>query len=205
MFTEKTTSACSVTSEIAVTIYYYSIWRIMLPNSVTYRFVPSVVIPFGELKLADVPVPFAEPGGETVLPARVVTAVERLSSTPWDDPPICSMTLVVLVVELLDVLLFLAEEIMVRLKQKIRKTNITFFIFSSIPKVKYSCFVLGESYLYHNLEDFTRTWGFYLEVWCRGEIYREVRERLSTNCPANPILTNFTYSESLSILPLNES
>ena len=29
------------------------------------------------------------------------------------------------------------QEMMVRLKQKIRKTNITFFIFSSIPKVKY--------------------------------------------------------------------
>jgi uncharacterized membrane protein YqjE len=33
------------------------------------------------------------------------------------------------------------QEMMVRLKQKIRKTNITFFIFSSIPKVKYYCFV----------------------------------------------------------------
>jgi len=40
---------------------------------------------------------------------------------------------------------------------------------------------------------------------CGGEIYREERERLSTNSPANPILTNFTYSESLSILPLSES
>ena len=29
------------------------------------------------------------------------------------------------------------QEMMVTLKQKIRKTNITFFIFSSIPKVKY--------------------------------------------------------------------
>jgi uncharacterized membrane protein YqjE len=33
------------------------------------------------------------------------------------------------------------QEMMVRLKQKIRKTNITFFIFSSIPKVKYYCFL----------------------------------------------------------------
>jgi len=40
---------------------------------------------------------------------------------------------------------------------------------------------------------------------CGGEIHREERERLSTNSPANPILTNFTYSESLSILPLSES
>jgi len=29
------------------------------------------------------------------------------------------------------------QEMIVRLKQKIRKTNITFFIFSTIPKVKY--------------------------------------------------------------------
>ena len=29
------------------------------------------------------------------------------------------------------------QEMMVRLKQKIRKTNITFFVFSSIPKAKY--------------------------------------------------------------------
>jgi len=40
---------------------------------------------------------------------------------------------------------------------------------------------------------------------CGGEIHREERERLSTNSPANPILTYFTYSESLSILPLSES
>ena len=33
------------------------------------------------------------------------------------------------------------QEMMVRLKQKIRKTNITFFIFSTLPKVKYYCFV----------------------------------------------------------------
>ena len=33
------------------------------------------------------------------------------------------------------------QEMMVRLKQEIRKTNKNFFIFSSIPKVKYYCFV----------------------------------------------------------------
>ena len=33
------------------------------------------------------------------------------------------------------------QEMMVRLKQKIRKTNKNFFIFTSIPKVKYYCFV----------------------------------------------------------------
>ena len=111
MFTEKTTSACLVTQEIAVTIYYYSILRIrLLYWSATYRFVPSVVIPLGELKLADVPVPFAEP--EDPVPARVVTTLQRLSSTPWRDPPIC------VVVSEEDELLFLAQEKMVRLKRK---------------------------------------------------------------------------------------
>jgi hypothetical protein len=33
------------------------------------------------------------------------------------------------------------QEMMVRLKQEIRKTNKIFFIFSSIPKVKYYCLV----------------------------------------------------------------
>ena len=33
------------------------------------------------------------------------------------------------------------QEMIVRLKQEIRKTNKNFFIFSSIPKVKYYCFV----------------------------------------------------------------
>ena len=72
MFTEKTTSAGLVTPEIEVTILYYSILRIrLLFRSATYRFVPSVVIPEGVLKLADVPVPFAEP--EDPVPASVVT------------------------------------------------------------------------------------------------------------------------------------
>ena len=62
MFTEKTTSAGLVTPEIEVSILYYSILRIkLLFKSATYRFVPSVVIPLGYLKLADVPVPFEEP------------------------------------------------------------------------------------------------------------------------------------------------
>jgi len=55
---------------------------------------------------------------------------------------------------------FSLQEKMVRLKQEIRIINITFFIFSSIPKVKYFSFVLGEPYLYHNLEDFTRIGDF---------------------------------------------
>jgi len=63
--------------------------------------------------------------------------------------------------ELLDESSFFAQEMIVRLKQEIRKTNKNFFIFSSIPKVKYYCFcVLGEPYIYHNLEDFTRIGDF---------------------------------------------
>jgi hypothetical protein len=43
--------------------------------------------------------------------------------------------------ELLDESSFFEQEMIVRLKQEIRKTNKNFFIFSSIPKVKYYCFV----------------------------------------------------------------
>ena len=39
--------------------------------------------------------------------------------------------------ELLDESSFFAQEMIVRLKQEIRKTNKNFFIFYSIPKVKY--------------------------------------------------------------------
>ena len=109
MFTEKTTSDGLVTPEIEVTILYNTILRIRwLPESDTYRFVPSVVIPAGLLKLADVPVPFAEP--EDPVPANVVTAPE-------------------VVVELLDVLLFFGHELIVKLKQKISKMYKTLLIF----------------------------------------------------------------------------
>ena len=43
-------------------------WLLVLA---TYRFVPSVVIALGLLKLAEVPVPFADP--EDPVPATVVT------------------------------------------------------------------------------------------------------------------------------------
>ena len=43
------------------------------------------------------------------------------------------------------------QEIMVRLKQEISKISKIFFIFSSIPKVKYYGLVLGEPYIYQNL------------------------------------------------------
>ena len=52
------------------------------------------------------------------------------------------------------------QVLIVRLKQEIRKKNKTFFIFSSIPKVKY--YWLGETSLYHNLGDFTRDEGILL-------------------------------------------
>ena len=74
--------------------------------------------------------PFAEP--EDPVPASVVTAVERLNSVPWMDPPICDVVLtVVSVVSEEDELLFLAQEIMVRLKRDIRITCKIFFILSS--------------------------------------------------------------------------
>jgi len=70
-------------------------------------------------------VPFADP--EDPVPANVVTAPE--------------VVVLSVVVELLDVLLFLALEMMVRLKRDMRIMDKTLFIFSSIPKVKYYCFV----------------------------------------------------------------
>ena len=45
------------------------------------------------------------------------------------------------VVSVVDSSLSSLQEMTVRLKQEIRKTNKNFFIFYSIPKVKYYCFV----------------------------------------------------------------
>ena len=61
----------------------------------------------------------------------------------------------------------LAQEIIVKLKQEIRKTYKNFFIFSSIPKVKY--YWIGEPSTYHDLGVFYKNWGFYLEgvLLCR--------------------------------------
>ena len=60
--------------------------------------------------------------------------------------------------------LSLLQEIMVKLRNEIRIMYKTFFIFSSIPKVKYYGLVLGEPNIYHDLGDFTRigdfTWKF---------------------------------------------
>jgi len=43
-------------------------------------------------------------------------------------------------------------------------------------------------------------WGFTWRENSQGS-----KRKGSTNSPANPILTNFTYSESLSVLPPSES
>ena len=54
----------------------------------------------------------------------------------------------------------LLQEIMVRLKRNIKIMCKIFFIFSSIPKVKYYGLELGEPNLYHYLGDFTRSVDF---------------------------------------------
>ena len=68
------------------------------------------------------------------------------------------------VVSVVDYSLSSLQEKMVRLKRDMRIMYKTLFIFSSIPKVKYYGLVLGEPYMYHDLGNFTRKWGFYLEV-----------------------------------------
>ena len=65
--------------------------------------------------------------------------------------------------ELLDESSFFAQEITVRLKQEIRKTNKNFFIFSSIPKVKYYGLVLGEPNIYHDSGVFYKCVGNLME------------------------------------------
>ena len=56
----------------------------------------------------------------------------------------------------LDVLLFLPQEMMLRLKNKISKMNKIFFIFSSIPKVKYYGLVRRTLHIYQNRGDYSR-------------------------------------------------
>ena len=46
------------------------------------------------------------------------------------------------------------QEMTEKLKQEIKKMNKTFFIFPSIPKVKY--YWLGEPNIYQNLGDFSK-------------------------------------------------
>jgi len=54
------------------------------------------------------------------------------------------------------------QEKTVRLKQKISKMNNPFFIFSSIPKVKYYGLVLGEPNIYHDSGVFYKDVGILL-------------------------------------------
>ena len=88
----------------------------------------------------------------------------------WSVVPVVVVLSVVPVVVVLSVVpvaeyssLSSLQEMMVRLKQKIRKTNITFFIFSTIPKVKY--YWLREPYIYHDSGVFYKNMGILLG-WC---------------------------------------
>jgi len=58
----------------------------------------------------------------------------------WIVPSLLTLTSNSLEV-VVEVLSLFAHEMIVKQKQKIRKMNKTFFIFTSIPKVKYYCFV----------------------------------------------------------------
>ena len=71
--------------------------------------------------------------------------------------------------ELLDESSFFAQEIMVRLKQKISKMNNPFFIFSSIPKVKY--YYIMRTLLIPRFGLFYKNEGFYLEGGEYGYFY----------------------------------
>ena len=65
------------------------------------------------------------------------------------------------VVSVVDSSLSSLQEMIVRLKQEISKMNKNFFIFFLNTKSKILLFcVLGEPYIYHNLEDFTRIGDF---------------------------------------------
>jgi len=78
------------------------------------------------------------------------------------------------------------QEIMVRLKQEIRVMNKTFFIFSSIPKLK--SYWLREPYLYQNLDCFTMCGGFTLRVVNMDFIVEERTNKPSTltDCFTSP-------------------
>ena len=71
----------------------------------------------------------------------------------------------------LDVLLFLPQEMMLRLKNKISKMNKIFFIFSSIPKG------LGVPNVYHDLVRFTRIVDFTWRVSDCEELVGEVSHK----------------------------
>ena len=56
----------------------------------------------------------------------------------------------------------LLQEIMVRLKRNIKIMCKIFFIFSSIPKVKYYCLCIREPNIYHDSGGFYKNVGFYM-------------------------------------------
>jgi len=93
---------------------------------------------------------------EDPVPATVVTAVERLNSVPWMDPPICDVVLtVVSVVSEEDELLFLAQEMIVRLKRNREKRMsicLTWFPFGG----------LGGPNIYHDSGVFYKNVGILL-------------------------------------------
>ena len=75
------------------------------------------------------------------VPSDEVRMVPDSPAETYNLPEVVVLSVVVVVVpeefELLDDSSFSPQEMMVRLKQEIRIMNKTFFIFSSIPKVKY--------------------------------------------------------------------
>ena len=96
---------------------------------------------------------------------RVVTAVTFAITGAVLSVVVLVLSVVVVVVVVVVVLLShskngsSSQEMMLRLGQEISKMNKTFFIFSSIPKVKYYCFGV-----------FYKNWGFYLKVLGEGVI-----------------------------------
>ena len=70
------------------------------------------------------------------------------------------MVVVLSILVLSDVLLLVSQEMTARQKLEIRKMYKHFFIFSSIPKVKY--YWLGEPNIYHDLGVFYKNRGILL-------------------------------------------
>ena len=99
------------------------------------------------------------------VPSDEVRMVPDSPTETYNLPEVVVLSVVVVVVpeefELLDDSSFSPQEMTVRLKNEIRIMNKTFFIFSSIPKVKY--YWLGEPNIYHDSGVFYKNVGFYLD------------------------------------------